>query len=137
LLTISDAPARAYMNWGLWVAECPQAWCNGVDHYGPGPNTGRIGGLGERTFRCPRCGHETDAVWPEAADDITALLAQRPMVENRNWLLGETVDQLLRENINHGILPPTLEPGTGLRIINGRFEDRTVLAGATLRAIGA
>lgn len=134
---MTDEPARPYVEWGRWVAACPQRWCNGGDYYGPGETTGRIGGLGDTRFRCPRCTTEREVVWPANADDILAVLRLRPMPENRNWNLGESIEDLLLENAVHGILPPTLQTGTGLRLTDGRFDDRTALAAATLHAIGS
>jgi hypothetical protein len=135
VLTISDDPARPYCEGGLWIAQCPQAWCVGADHYGPGPHTGRIGGLGSDRFTCPRCGRTTEAVWPPNVDDIMHVLGQRPMPETRNWRPGETVQDLIVENALHGIGVDQLA-STGMQLTGDRLTDRTALAGRTLHAIG-
>lgn len=131
-----ELTTRAFVNAGSWVALCPQPWCLGFDHYGPGPNTGRIGGLGESTFTCPRCTTVSRVAWPDNGEDIMHVLAQRPMFETRNWQPGETLEDLLVENAVHGLIPAQLLAGVDLVIRGERFEDRTVLAGRTLHAIG-
>ncbi len=134
---MSDLQAIAYVSMGVWVTKCPRPWCVHVDHYGPGPNTGRIGGLTEKLWHCFRCELVCEAVWPPAVDDIERLLAARPQPETRNWLPGETVDDLLFENAAHGLLPAD-GPSRALTT-NGRLTPAglsLVAAGGTL-AIGA
>lgn len=134
-LSISDEPAVPYCEGGLWIARCPQEWCVGADHYGPGPHTGRIGGLGEDRFTCPRCGNVVEVSWPTNVDDIMHVLMQRPMPETRNWRPGEEVKDLIIENAIHGIGRAELA-ATGVQLTADRFSDRTALAGRTLHAIG-
>lgn len=134
MLTLTDEPAVAYLERGLWIARCPQAWCVGIDHHGPGPNTGRIGGLGDTTFRCPRCGVVADVVWPPNIDDLMHVLMQRPMPETRNWQPGETLEELVVENALHGVGLDAV--AAGVRFTDGRLTDRLALAGQTLHAIG-
>jgi hypothetical protein len=102
---MSDLRATAYVSMGVWVAGCPRPWCIHADHCGPGPQTGRVGGLTLDLWHCFRCGLVCPADWPAAAADINALLAARPQPETRNWLPGETVEDLLAENAIHGLLP--------------------------------
>ena len=135
MLSITDEPARPYCEGGLWIAQCPQKWCVGADHYGPGPHTGRIGGLGEDRFTCPRCASVVGVQWPDNVDDIMHVLEQRPMPETRNWLPGETVQDLIMENAVHGIGTKELA-ARGVQLLDDRFADRTALAGRTLHAIG-
>lgn len=135
-LTIIDEPATAYCEGGLWIAQCPQPWCQGADHYGPGPQTGRIGGLRDDRFSCPRCGGVAGVVWPANVDDIMHVLMQRPMPETRNWRAPETVQELMMENVIHGIGRDQLEALGGLQFRGDAFLNRTALAGRLLRAIG-
>lgn len=135
MLTIIDEPARPYCEGGIWIAQCPQSWCVGADHYGPGPHTGRIGGLCEDRFTCPRCTNVVGVIWPDNVDDIMHVLMRRPMPETRNWLPGETVQDLIVENAIHGIGVQQLAK-TGVQLTGDRFTDRTALAGRTLHAIG-
>lgn len=128
--------AVAYVSWGLWVADCPRPDCRGAEHHGHAPITGAVGGLTQVGFRCARCGLMCRAQWPANAEDIWHVLQQRPVVETRNWLPTETLEDLLRENLEHGIYPPGLESGAPVTIIDGRFTDRAAVgAGAARFAI--
>jgi hypothetical protein len=132
---VFDEPiARAYVSLGVWVARCPRPWCVHADHYGPGPNTGRVGGLTTTTFHCMWCGLTCAAEWPANAEDLWAVLMQRPMPETRNWELGETLELLLAENVMHGLLPPGIEKG--IDIFDGRFADRQLIAAGPRLMIG-
>lgn len=135
-MTDDQLTTPVFVNAGYWVAQCPQPWCLGYDHYGPGPNTGRVGLLGETTLTCPRCMTVSAAQWPDNPEDIMWTLTQRPMPETRNWLPTETLEDLLLENATHGLMPGQLLAGQDLIIRGELFEDRTVLAGRTLHAIG-
>jgi len=87
------------MSHGLWVADCPREGCRGAEHYGSHPVTGYVGGLSRSVFRCENCKLSTEAQWPSDADDIEMLLSARPVPETRNWLPGESVRDLLTENL--------------------------------------
>jgi hypothetical protein len=55
------------------------------------------------SFQCGECGYGPAPVkWPADARLIEAALFPRP-VNNRNWVLGETVLDLQRENREHGL----------------------------------
>jgi hypothetical protein len=95
--------ARAYIYNGMWVADCP-AGCN---------STEKITGAG---FRCSYCGRLAEIEWPSQAGEIMAVLELRPFAYNRNWYPeghlvamaanvphGQTVDDLIQENADHGI----------------------------------
>lgn len=43
-------------------------------------------------------------VWPKKRQAIERVLLQRKDPLNRNWLIGETVDDLINENLEHGIV---------------------------------
>lgn len=118
---MTDLAAVAYVSWGIWVAQCPRPDCLGSEHYGHAPITGHVGGLTSQGFRCNRCGLVCRSVWPDNLSDIEWVLSQRPLPETRNWLPGETLDELLGENIGHGIAPDELAAGP-LRINDGRVE---------------
>lgn len=135
---MAELQAIAYVSLGTWVAKCPRPWCIHADHAGPGPNTGRVGGLTESTFTCLYCGLVCDTVWPDNADDIVRVLKQRPQVETRNWLPGETIEDLLMENVTHGLIHP-LEIPRGLLALDGRLSTpvRRAIANANPLAIGA
>lgn len=103
------------MNWGRWLAECPRPGCASAESYGPGLD-------GER-FTCRveagGCGLRCRAVWPEALETIERLLLARPVPATRNWEPGETVHDLLAENVMHGILPdgPLILTDNGMRAL--------------------
>lgn len=109
---MADLRATAWHSMGFWVAKCPRPWCVNTEWHGPGPVTGRLGGLTTRTLTCLRCGLTCPADWPPNVDDIEAVLAQRPFAETRNWLPGETIHDLLAENAEHGLIDPTGLPRT-------------------------
>lgn len=93
----------AYMNHGRWVADCPK--CTGAEIVEP-----------NKPFVCGSCcmddfvnkrrglphknGH--DVIFPEWKDRVDATLKVRPL-ENRNWWLGESLEELHRENKEHGL----------------------------------
>ena len=49
------------------------------------------------------CGVPIVAAFPDDRADIDRLLGQRPRRLNRNWSPGETVADLKRENLLHGV----------------------------------
>lgn len=59
-------------------------------------------------FWCPFCGNvEVDGkgvvvVWPADAADIDAMLRFRSLERNRNWIPGETLAKLRKENRDNG-----------------------------------
>lgn len=79
---------QARVNHGRWIVDCPAC------------PSAVLAGV---TFRCAECGYGPAPVaWPEEAALIEAALAPR-LLENRNWLPGETVFDLERENALHGV----------------------------------
>lgn len=135
---MAELRAVAYVSLGVWVAQCPRPWCVNADHYGPGPTTGRIGGLTDDAFHCMRCGLVCPAVWPENRVDIQQVLNQRPMFETRNWLPEETVFDLIAENAAHGLLDAD-SIGGGVIAVGNHLTDlgRQIMAVAPRLAIGA
>lgn len=81
-------------NWGRWIVDCPKVPTHAlwVDRFQP-------------WFECPACGAVAELVW--ASEDmvlgIERLLMMRPNEANRNWEPGESLHDLLGENIDHGI----------------------------------
>ncbi len=83
---------KARMNHGRWLADCPD--CNGAELVLPG-----------QKFICQSGEHAPVAHEVEFPADfvlINAAVSRRP-VQNRNWQPGETVAQLLQENLAHGL----------------------------------
>ena len=112
--------AYAEANWGRWVARCPAGLCT---------NAVQIRRWQER-FECEGaggCGWTTELVWPPDPEAIEVLLSHRPDVKTRSWVPGETIRDLLQENVVHNVLPPDwAEPGCilethGERVVDGRL----------------
>jgi hypothetical protein len=93
--------AYAEANWGRWIARCPARGCYSARQLNPGEG-----------FICDDCGHIADVVWPPDTALIEHLLILRPDVTTRNWLPGETTDDLWLENIRHGV-PLVAHPELG------------------------
>lgn len=103
-------------NWGRWVAECSTSWCTNAwmpQLYEPG-------------WRCGVCGLDTEIVWPPDPIAIEALLLMRVDPKTRNWEPGETLADLLAENIENGMVPDDLAALTSadqvdvMTVIDGR-----------------
>lgn len=87
-------------NWGRWVADCPSPWCTSAMQVWPG----------QLHSRCRDCGTPIGPlVWPADPEGVEAILTMRPDEKTRNWEWGETVHDLLLENIAHGIALPGIE----------------------------
>lgn len=85
-----------YGNEDRWIAECPT--CHGA----------QIACRTDHRFMCNECanvaigGMWRPVVWPQNARAIEAILDQRPRV-NRNWLPGESLEDLRAENAARGL----------------------------------
>lgn len=93
------APTEAvavFANENRWIAECPD--CHGA----------QMACKADARFMCNECangaigGKWRPVVWPADVDQIEAVLDQRPLV-NRNWLPGESLDDLRAKNAEHGL----------------------------------
>ncbi len=82
----------AYVNYSRWVADCLN--CSAGMALQPGVNQ----------VVCLECGERYDVTWPKDREAIEALLLLRPQ-RNRHWRPGETIEDLERENREHGIEP--------------------------------
>lgn len=86
-------PVLAWVYEGYLVASCE---CGGNIFYEPG-----------EVFFCPDClnlgtgGQPRTVLMPEGFAEGEQLLVQRPNLANRNWLRGETLADLIAENIEH------------------------------------
>ncbi len=100
---ILPAKALAYVNFGRWVADCPQN-CGSALELRPGMTM----------FPCPECKVVSEVEWPADADGIWEALGERPAPRNRNWFPrghelairagvphGQTVKQLREETAEH------------------------------------
>lgn len=95
--------ARAYVNHGRWIADCPYD-CGSATKLEPG----------EVIFQCSECFTVAQVDWPGNADDIWSALMERRAPRFRNWFPsnhvlalkagcphGQTVAQLREETAEH------------------------------------
>lgn len=112
--------ARAYVYSGEWVADCP-AKCGNVEllTIKDDRDRGRAGVAGRRkdSYFCSYCHNTASSIhWPDNADEIMEALDRRPVPHTRNWYPeghltalqfgiddGQTIEELLAENDEHGI----------------------------------
>jgi hypothetical protein len=66
--------ARAYVNHGRWIAECPRD-CGGAMQLEPK----------QAGYACGECQHMCSVEWPADADGIWAALMERSIPRTRNW----------------------------------------------------
>lgn len=114
--------AWAYVYCGDWVAECPLPDCGNVEHLfdrvNPRvPTSPRL--IPRQRFVCSYCSLQTGILWPEPemVAGIMRALNKRPVPHTRNWFPldhplavrlgvkehGQSVDDLLAENAEHGV----------------------------------
>ncbi len=99
------APMVATVNHGYWIARCE---CRTPGDVSPGC----IVWLDRPWGWCVRCdnaaagGYWRPVVLPPDRAAIEAVLVLRPDVATRNWLPGETVGDLVAENIANGVPVP-------------------------------
>jgi hypothetical protein len=87
---LTPARARAYVNFGRWVSDCPQE-CGCALQLEPG----------QMLFPCPECKVISEVEWPDNADAIWEALAKRPAPKTRNWYPAGH-DLAVRFGIAHG-----------------------------------
>lgn len=77
-MTTTTLTARAIVNHGRWIAECPDPNCYNAMALEPKEATFHCGGLGGCRLIAP-------LEWPANADEIWEALAERPDPRTRNW----------------------------------------------------
>lgn len=96
--TTAGPPARARVNHNKLIADCPD--CGGAEF---------VWRDGPRAMLCLSClnggiGHAWRPVTlPDDYPAIEAALLARPLVGNRNYEPGESVDDLLAQNAENGV----------------------------------
>lgn len=73
-MTLLTNKARAYVNFGRWIADCPMDCGSALQLRDAQP-----------TFDCVECGFSTEIEWPDNVNDIWSALLERPAKRNRNW----------------------------------------------------
>ena len=111
----ADRPlVAARANWSRWIVDCPA--CPAALTMQPG----------SPQFACWDCGCRAEVLWPteDMVRGVERLLMMRPLAQNRNWEPGETLHDLLAENVAHGI-GPTRE-GERMMIVGDQIELDTL-----------
>lgn len=87
----STIPVVAYIAWNRWVIDCECGAGNATDPANP--------------FACCfGCGAVHERVqFPPNVQAIERVLLQRVKPSTRNWFPQETVDDLIAENVAHGV----------------------------------
>lgn len=93
--------ARAYINQGRWVADCPRPHCTNAQLLAPGQMTFDCGIL-ETGLRSPSgCNLICEIDWPPNAAELLAELERRPVPGTRNWFPADH-ELAMRANCPHG-----------------------------------
>ena len=96
-----------YVNHGRWVVECPAADCRAAidvsDRLEWGVVTCDCQDRSVCYHNADPCGHKILVGWPTNWQEIDRILGAREDPLNRNWLPGETVEDLKAENLLHGM----------------------------------
>ena len=121
-----------FLSGGLWVAKCPRTGCMNAEKMGLCLD-GTTGGLDGSRFYCREshggCGLTCAADWPPNVHDIEQVVLCRPVPSTRNWLPGEDLHDLLRENLNHGLVPAEALNDGPTRPVLGIY-DNEITAGS-------
>jgi hypothetical protein len=88
------ARARARVNHGRWIADCPRRYCANATRLQPGQATFHCAGEGGCQMVAP-------IEWPTDADEIWAVLLERPVPGTRNWYPDQHVEAV-RMGLPHG-----------------------------------
>lgn len=92
----AGAALAVVLNQGRWIVCCPD--CNGA----------QLASQADPRFLCNECGNIANGsawrplIWPSNRAAIEAALDRR-LIQNQNWVPGETIADLLAENANGGI----------------------------------
>lgn len=93
---VTKGQVSAYIIRSQWVADCPHCGTTSlVEITAP--------------FFCPQCVMRdngmlpAELIMPSNRAEIETLLVKRGNPDNRNWSLTETVEDLQRENKEHGV----------------------------------
>lgn len=98
LIATSAPAAVARIDHSRLIADCPD--CGGAEF---------VWRDGPHLMMCQSCWNMTiGGMWRRVAlspllPEVEAILAARPLPQNRNWTPGETVEALRAENAEHGV----------------------------------
>jgi hypothetical protein len=98
------ARARARVNHGRWISDCPRSHCANAMRLEPGQGVFHCGGEGG-------CQMVASVEWPKDVDGIWQALLERPVPGTRNWYPDQHVEAL-RMGLPHGQSPAELRDET-------------------------
>lgn len=106
MTTLTRPRAVARVNHGRWIADCP--FCPGAEQIWPqgirrAEDVAFPFGIANGILHCGTTGSTCPVDFPDERFDITRVLARRPDERTRNWFPGESVADLVAENIGHGV----------------------------------
>lgn len=88
----------ATVNHNRWIVKCPHCSTGAM-----------LASKREKIFWCVNCemqgnnGYPMQVIFPKDIAMIEQVLCERPDPSTRNWLIHETVNDLMRENAQHGV----------------------------------
>jgi hypothetical protein len=104
---IIEAASEAYVYQGQWIADCAHPDCANAEELKPK----------QTILYCTNCRQVAELRWPADVDEISRVLAVRPVPQTRNWAPaghrqavgcrvpdGQTVADLRAENDEHGVV---------------------------------
>lgn len=100
MATLITARARARVNHGRWIADCPRRYCANAVKLTPGQATFHCAGEGG-------CQMVASVEWPDDPDGIWQALLERPVPSTRNWYPPGYVEAV-RLGLPHGQTPADL-----------------------------
>jgi hypothetical protein len=96
--------ARARVNHGRWIADCPRRYCANAVRLQPRQGSFHCSGEGGCQLVVP-------IEWPLDAEEIWAVLGERPVPSTRNWYPPSHVEAV-RLGLPHGQTPADLREET-------------------------
>lgn len=94
MATLITTRARARVNYGRWIADCPRPYCANAMRLTPGQSAFHCGGEGG-------CQLVAEVEWPADAAGIWAALEVRPVPGTRNWYPDDHAEAV-RLGLPHG-----------------------------------
>lgn len=96
----TPAQARAYVNHGRWIADCPLECGSALKLEAK-----------QSAYHCPECQWVGTVEWPDDADEIWETLNQRQVPRTRNWY-PDGHFLAVRQGVPHGQTPKELTEET-------------------------
>lgn len=99
-MTLLTNQARAYVNFGRWIADCPMDCGSAMQLTNA-----------QGVYHCVECGHMATIEWPDNVGEIWDALDERPAKRNRNWFPPSHI-LALKSGSPHGQTPQDLRDET-------------------------